>query len=431
MRHSMNFLFVHNNFPGQFRNLVEEIGKSPSHKIVAIGAQSARLLDKVALYRYEMPRLDLSWTHPFARRFDAECRRAEQVLFAASELAASGFSPDFIVAHCGWGETLPLRAIFPKAKIVIYCEYFYRAEGQDVHFDPDSPTLGADGVASLHCKNASTLIALAEGDAAISPTHWQKSTFPKEFHKKISVVHEGVDLEKFRPNEAAIFTLPGGKILSKADEIVTFASRNLEPMRGYHVFLRAVPDILKARPNAHVIIAGGDGCSYSHAPPSGKSWKTFYLDENLARLDLSRVHFVGRLPHEAYLKLLQVSSAHVYLTYPFVLSWSLLEAMATGCEIVASDTAPVREVIENEDNGVLVPFHERKALSDMVARVLGSRHSSPRRGRAARATVAKRYDKNVCVQETLRLMGIPGDVALDEGRSNGRTLQQEHAHATI
>ena len=404
----MKFLFVHNNFPAQFRNVVEELRKAGSFELAAIGAQGAQAVEGVAVHRYQVPTIDLSATHPFVRRFEAECWRAEQVLMAASALAASGFIPDFILAHSGWGETLPLRAIFPKARIIIYCEFFYRVEGQDVHFDPEGPRLGVDGVTALQCKNASSLIALAEADAGISPTRWQRSTFPKEFQEKIDVVHEGVDLASIGPDPTARLTLPGGKDLTKTDEIVTFASRNLEPVRGYHLFLRALPAILRARPNAQVVIAGGDGNSYSHAPPAGRTWKAHCLDEVVADLDLSRVHFVGSLGRDSYLNMLQVSSAHVYLTYPFVLSWSLLDAMATECEIVASDTAPVREVIEDRTSGVLVPFHDRSALSQAVVDALANRGPSSKRGASARKTVAERFDKRVCVQEALRAIGVVG-----------------------
>jgi glycosyltransferase involved in cell wall biosynthesis len=301
---------------------------------------------------------------------------------AASALASSGFVPDVILAHCGWGETLPLRAAFPKARLVVYCEFFYRGEGQDVHFDPEGPKLGVDGLAALQCKNASSLLALIDSDAGISPTRWQRSTFPREFHDKIQVVHEGVDLQRFQPDKTARLSLPGGKVLTKSDEVVTFASRNLEPVRGYHAFMRALPEILRVRPEAQIVIAGGDGNSYSHAPPAGRNWKTHYLDAVVSKLDLSRIHFVGRLAPDAYLSLLQVSSAHVYLTYPFVLSWSLLEAMATECEIVASDTAPVREVIEDRRNGVLVPFSDSSALAGAVALALAGRRQASERGRA-------------------------------------------------
>lgn len=402
----MKFLFVHNNFPAQFRNVAEELGKVGSFELAAIGAQGAQAVEGVAVHRYQVPQVDLSATHPFARRFDAECWRGDQVLMAASALAASGFSPDCILAHSGWGESLPLRAIFPKAQIAIYCEFFYRAEGQDVHFDPEGPRMGVDEIAALQCKNAGSLVALAEADLGVSPTRWQRSTFPKEFHNKIEVVHEGVDLSSTRPDQTARLKLPGGKVLTKADEIVTFASRNLEPVRGYHVFLRALPGIQRARPNAHVVIAGSDGNSYSHAPPVGKTWKAHCLDQVVSDLDLSRVHFVGSLDRGSYLNLLQVSSVHVYLTYPFVLSWSLLDAMASECEIVASDTAPVREVIEDGRNEVLVPFHDHSALSQAVVDTLASRGSTSKRGAAARQTVAERFDKQVCVRDALRAMGV-------------------------
>ncbi len=428
----MNFLFVHNNFPAQFRNLAEELGKDSSHRLVAIGAHTAQPIKNVVLHRYELPAYDVSSTHPFARRFDAECRRAEQVLFTASALAVSGFSPDYVLAHCGWGETIPLRAVFPKAKIVIYCEFFYRAEGQDVHFDRESAKLGADGVAGLQCKNASTLIALTEGDLGVSPTFWQRSTFPKEFQEKIQVVHEGVDLEMFRPDKAARFPLPGGKVLSRADEIVTFASRNLEPMRGYHVFMRAASQILRSRPQAEVVIVGGEGSSYGPPPPKGTNWKAHYLEENRETLDLSRVHFVGRLPYHTYIRLLQVSSVHVYLTYPFVLSWSLLEAMATGCEIVASDTAPVREVVKDRENGVLVPFHDSEALAEAAVEALSNRPRFPVHGRAARETIAARYDKRACVREALQALGIAArsDIEAAVRSSQSAAIQRERALAS-
>jgi glycosyltransferase involved in cell wall biosynthesis len=401
----MRFLFVHNNFPGQFRNLAGVLAADPAHSVAAIGAQTSRAMTGVDLNKYQMPLADVSSTHSFARRFDAECRRAEQVLFAATKLSASGFVPDVIIVHCGWGENLPLRAVFPGAKIIVYCEFYYRSEGQDVHFDPETPRFGADGIVSLQCKNASTLLALADGDMGVSPTYWQRSTFPAEFHSKIRVGHEGVDTEKVRPRASARFVLPGGRTLHKGQEIVTFVSRNLEPMRGFHIFMRALRRVLKERPGAHALIVGGDGCSYGAPAPNGVSWKTIYLDENARDLDLSRVHFLDRLSFEDYVKVLQLSLAHVYLTYPFVLSWSLLEAMAAGCTIVASDTTPVQEVID-ASNGILVPFLDSEALSEAIVGVLADPESHAELGKAARRTILERYDQTVCIPEMMRLMGI-------------------------
>lgn len=418
----MNFLFVHNNFPAQFRNLAEDLASNPSNGVAAIGAEWSRPLPGVKLQRYRMPPFDVSRTHSFARRFDAECRRAEQVLFACSALTASGFNPDYVVAHCGWGENLPLRAAFPKAKLIIYCEYFYRSEGQDVHFDSANGRYGIDGVAGLQCFNASTLIALAECDMGISPTHWQRSTYPREFHDKIQVVHEGVDLQKVRPNSLARFALAGGRQLTRDDEVVTFASRSLEPLRGFHVFLRAVPEILRRRPNAEIVIVGGEDASYGPRAPDGTTWKTFCLNEMLPELDFARVHFLERLPYDDFLTLLQISSAHVYLTYPFVLSWSLLEAMAVGCAIVASDTTPVREAIEDGRNGILVPFHDSQSIAEAVVAILAEPSRYAHLGPAARELVAERYERRNCVSRALDLFGVAPAEEKSEDSGDRRIL---------
>jgi glycosyltransferase involved in cell wall biosynthesis len=405
----MDFLFVHNNFPAQFGSLAGELARSSRHRVAAIGAASARSLPNVRLFRYQMPKCEVSATHPFARRFDVECRRAEQVLFAVGEAIAEGFEPDCVIAHSGWGETLPLRAVFPKARHIVYCEFFYRPYGQDVHFDPEAPRLGVDGVTALHGKNASTLIALADADLGLSPTEWQRSTYPREYRDKIEVVHEGVDTRRFCPNPEAAFTLPDGRRLTHRDEVVTFVSRNLEPLRGYHKFLRALPEVLARRPEAVAVIVGGDGCSYSHAPPAGTTWKAHFLEEVADRLDLSRVHLLDRLPYGDYLRLLQVSSTHVYLTYPFVLSWSLVEAMSVGCAIVASDTAPVREAIVDGESGLLAPFHDSSALAEAIVRNLNDQQGRLRRGRAARAVALNRYDRNNCLRRALRAIGAEAD----------------------
>jgi glycosyltransferase involved in cell wall biosynthesis len=402
----MNILFVHNNFPAQFHNLALELAKNPDHHIAAVGSETARPMANVDLRRYRTPAFDVRATHPFARRFDAECHRATAVLYALSELRETGFEPDLIIGHCGWGETLPLRSVFPKARIGIYCEFYYRPEGQDVHFEPEGPRLGIDGLVALHCKNASTLLSLAEADFGLSPTEWQKQTYPAEYRSKIQVVHEGVDASRLRPDPKARFLLPNGEMLESGAEVATFVARNLEPMRGYHIFMRALPKILEERPNAQVVIVGGDGVSYGSAPPGDQSWKGLHLEEVASRLDLSRVHFLPWLPYDDYVQLLQISRAHVYLTYPFVLSWSLIEAMAIGCVIVASDTAPVREAITHDRNGLLTPFHDPDALATQVARVLSDPDAFAHLGRAARATAKARYAKNACVAEAMERLGL-------------------------
>jgi glycosyltransferase involved in cell wall biosynthesis len=418
----MNILFLHNNFPGQFAGLASNLASRPGFRVVAVGAETAQSLPNVELHRYRMPYFNVAATHPFARRFDVECRRTNQVLYVLTDLLASGFEPDLIIGHCGWGETLPARSVFPRAKIAIYCEFYYRPTGQDVAFDPEGPQFGIDGLVGLHCKNASTLLSIAAADIGISPTIWQKDTYPSEFHQKIRVLHEGVDTERLIPDARAKYELPGGLRLKKGDEVLTFSARNLEPMRGYHIFMRSLPKILRARPDAQVVIVGGDGVSYGAPPPQGRSWKSIYLEEVAASVDLDRVHFLPWLPYDDYIRILQLSCVHVYLTYPFVLSWSVVEAMALECTIVASDTAPVRELISDGVEGRLTDFHDPSALADKVTEVLAEPSRFQKLGKAARKKVSAEYDRKACLRRALDVLGVTEPAVQEKGEEDFATI---------
>jgi glycosyltransferase involved in cell wall biosynthesis len=387
----MDVLFIHNNFPAQFRHLAPYLAKQPGVRVAAIGAQNARAMPGVRLIKYALTSYDGSPSHPFARRFDLECHRAEQVLYALSTLASSGFNADVIVAHPGWGETLPVRSIFPDARLIVYCEFFYGSRGRDVGFDAEFPSNGADGNVALQSKNAATLLALSECDAGLAPTAWQRSTFPDIFHDRIRVLHEGVDTATVKPDPDATLRLPSGRTLTAKDEVVTFVARNLEPLRGYHVFMRALPRIMAERPNAEIVIVGGHGTSYGAPPPPGTTWHSIFRDEVRNSVDLRRVHFCGHLPYQSYLNALQISSAHVYLTYPFALSWSLIEAMSAGCVVIGSDTAPLRDVV-NRQNGMLVPFFDTEQLSGRVVDVLAHPDRYRDMRAAARRTALQDYD---------------------------------------
>jgi glycosyltransferase involved in cell wall biosynthesis len=408
----MKVLFIHNNFPAQFRNLAAALAKEGGHELVAVGASAARGMPVVKLVKYALASADVSNTHPFARRFDLECRRAEQVLYSLTTLAASGFTPDVILAHPGWGETLPLRTMFPKARLIVYCEFFYGSQGRDLGFDAEFPEPGLDGHIGLQLKNATTLLALADADLGISPTKWQHSTFPGHYQRMIQIVHEGVDTTVIRPDAGARLQLPDGRELSRADEVVTFVARNLEPLRGYHVFMRALPEILARRARAHIVIIGSEGMAYGLNAPDGTTWKSVFLNEVRDKIDLSRVHFIGHVPHQTFLKALQVSSAHVYLTYPFVLSWSMLEAMSAGCLVIGSDTAPVREVIEPDYNGLLVPFFAVDELAERVVEALQNPVRFALVRNAARQYVIEHFDaERICVPQMRRLLDAEPETA--------------------
>ncbi len=426
----MNVLFVHNNFPAQYRYIARALARDPNVKMVAIGSSTSREFPGVKLKKYALGTSDLAGTHPFARRFDLECQRAEQVLYALSSLVSSGFTPDVILAHPGWGETLPLRIMFPKARLLLYCEFFYSDQGRDVDFDPEFPKAGLDGHIALKLKNATTLLALNDADFGVSATEWQRSTFPAQYQEKIAVIHEGVDIDLVRPDPSAVLRLASGRELTRSDEVVTFVVRSLEPLRGYHIFMRSLPRIMAARPNAQVVIVGGDGLSYGLPPPQGTTWKSVFLKEVESLIDKSRLHFVGNLAYEEYLKVLQISSAHVYLTYPFVLSWSFLEAMSAGCLVIGSDTPPVREVIEDGENGFLLPFFDIDGIADRVVEALADPSKFRDLRSRARQYVAENFDmERVCLPKMLALinaastptLGAPGISGFWPGKKRPET----------
>jgi glycosyltransferase involved in cell wall biosynthesis len=429
----MNVLFVHNNFPAQFRHLVTRLARDPGVKLAAIGSNTAATFRGVRPVKYAMHDADLAETHPFARRFDMECRRAEQVLYGLSNLVTSGFRPDVIFAHPGWGETLPLRTIFPEARFLLYCEYYYGAPEGDLGFDPEFPMSGLDGHVAVRLKNATTLLALADCDLGISPTKWQRLTFPAHYQSKIEIAHDGINCAIAKPDADAILSLPSGRQLSRNDEVVTFVARNLEPVRGYHIFMRMLPQILARRPNAEVVILGGDGTSYGAAAPAKTTWKSLFLREVESRIDRRRVHFLGHVSYETYLNVLQISTAHVYLTYPFVLSWSMLEAMSAGCVVIGSDTPPVREMIDG-NNGILVPFFDIGQWSDRVIDVLENRERYQAMRESARQFVATNFDADtVCVPKLMQLLQIKSGTppARPKEATDPKTEVTEHSKTEL
>jgi glycosyltransferase involved in cell wall biosynthesis len=342
--------------------------------------------------------------------------RAEACFKAAMKLKESGFVPDLIIAHIGWGETLFIKEVWPDAKLAIYGEFYYHASGADVGFDPEFAT--PDGIAcAMRAKNLNNIAHFDIADAGISPTEWQKSTFPEPFRSKITVVHDGIDTDKLVPNPDASLSLTIGHhpplVLTKKDEILTFVNRNLEPYRGYHTFMRSLPAILKDRPNLKVLIVGSDKVSYGAAPDAKiygkKSWKEIFSDEirpKLTEAQWQQLIFVGHVPYEYFVPLLQISTVHVYLTYPFVLSWSLLEAMSIGCAIVGSNTAPVQEVIESGKNGILVDFFKPEELASAVTTLLDDPVLREKLGQAARKMAIEKYDlKRVCLPKALEFVG--------------------------
>lgn len=402
----MNILFIHQNFPGQFKFLAPAL-VNQGQTVVAMTMQQteAKEWQGVKLVPYTASRGTTPNVHPWVTDFETKAIRGEACFKAALKMRASGFTPDVIIAHHGWGESLFLKEVWPEAKLAIYCEFFYHPQGADVGFDPEFPPKEAGDACRLRLKNLNNLLHFEVADAGISPTHWQASTFPEPFRSKITVVHDGIDTQAVAPNPLVKLTLNGKLNLTKDDEVVTFVNRNLEPYRGYHVFMRALPEILKRRPKARILIVGGDDVSYGARPEGGQKWKDIFASEvrpQISDADWARVHFLGNIPYQYFIPLLQLSTVHVYLTYPFVLSWSLLEAMSVGCAIVASDTQPLREAIRHNETGRLVDFFDVTGLANEVCALLDDPAARQRLGQNARQFAQANYDlQTVCLPRQL------------------------------
>lgn len=406
----MKILFVHQNFPGQFLHLAPALVER-GHDVTALTDEGNARKSTVTTYRYRKPdpRPDPRVAQ-FGTTFAEMTSRAWRVARAASILRDKhGYRPDVIVGHGGWGETLFLREVWPEARLVVYAELYYAARGLDVGFDPEFVSDNEEKAYAVVARQGHQALMMAQADAALSPTRFQAGTFPACFRDKITVIHDGIDTGRLAPDPAARVTLPSGAAFRAGDELLTFINRNLEPYRGYHSFMRALPEVLRARPSAQVVIIGGDEVSYGARPGGGRSWKDIFLDEVKDRLDLSRVHFTGKVPYATFVGLMQCTRVHCYLTVPFVLSWSMLEAMSAGALVVGSRTPPVEELIEDGVNGRLVDFFDTAEIASVLADGLARPADFAPLRAAARAHVVANYD--------LKTQALPRLVAFVEAQA--------------
>lgn len=407
----MDILFIHQNFSGQFKSLAPALVQS-GHRVRALTINGAGA-PGVETIRYSPRRGTTPNIHAWASDFETKIIRGEACAAEASRLKAEGYRPDVIVGHPGWGEMLFLRDIWPTTPQLHFLEFYY-ASNSDVGFDPEFADPNWRSQARVRAKNASGLLNLEQMDAAYSPTNWQRSSYPAFAQSRINVIHDGIDTDMMVPKSGLSLTLSSGRELRSGMKLVTFVNRNLEPYRGYHVFMRALANMQRMVPDAFFVVVGGDGVSYGAKAPDGQSWKHIFLDEVRERVDLARVAFVGSIPYDVFQCLMQMSAAHVYLTYPFVLSWSMLEAMACGAPVIGSATPPVQEVIEHGRNGLLVDFFDRQGLAETVANVLNNPHQYVDMRLQARQTILDKYDLNrVC---------LPRQMDLIQRVANGSTI---------
>ena len=448
----MNILFVHQNFPGQYLHLAQHLNSLGGNNIVGIGeADNIKMrgtMHGITTFGYPKPKGAGDQTHHYLQGTEAEVRRGQSVVRALLLLKQKGFSPDVICVHPGWGEGLFVRDVFPDTPILMFAEFFFNARQADLSFDPEF-SRGEDWEFSVRVRNASQLISLSAANICHSPTLWQTSRYPLWLQKQIEVIHDGIDTNYMRPKAEPrlviqpLKTLGESRIirvgaealvkterertelsiqskgepitLTKGQKIITYMARNLEPYRGFHTFMRTIPLIQKEHPQTEILIVGGESTSYSPNLPNGQTYKQKYLDEMRDSVDFSKVHFLGKIPYMALREMFCLSLAHVYLTYPFVLSWSVLEAMSCEALVIASNTAPVKEVITNGINGLLVDFFDIKALADKVSQAISSPKDFSTIKSQGRKTVVEKYNLPLCLNQQSNLLN---DLALGKYPTN-------------
>lgn len=386
----MKVLFLHRYFPAQYRHLAAALSADPANEVRFVAAErEAESADpRVRLSLYTPSRAAHPTTHHYLQFAENAVLHGQAAFRQMRQLAEDGFRPDVICAHAGFGPGMFAADAFPGVPILAYAEWFYRARDSDADFLPGS-AVSEDDACRLRLRNAGILVELAAATRIVSPTQFQRDQFPPGIRERIEVLHDGVDTDYFTPGPAG--PVPGLAIPPDAP-LVTYATRGLDPYRGFPEFMRAAAILLQRYPELQVAIAGEDKVFYGAAAPAGETWRSQMLKE-LADLDLGRVHFLGALALADYRALLRRSAAHVYLTVPFVLSWSLIEAMATGAAIVASDTAPVREAMRDGREGLLAPFKSPEAIAARIGEILSTESLRADLSRAARMAALARYSR--------------------------------------
>ena len=384
-------LFVHNNFPGQFADLAKTL-VARGVPTLAIGQTHAAGVEGVRMAKYGLDRGSTPGLLPLAVRAEADMIRASGAFRVAKALKAEGWDPAVIVAHPGWGESLFLQEAFPNAKLIAFAEFYYHGRGYDVGFDPEFMPYDEGVILRAEAKNATLALAYAQADVIVAPTEFQASSLPPAYRDRTRVIHEGVDVDAIRPGPAEPFTLPDGRIIAPGTPVITHVNNHLEPLRGLHILARALPRVLAEVPDAQVLIIGDRRKRpYGGDAPDGKTWQEVCFTG--VEPDPARVHFLGRVPHGTMLSALRLSAAHVYFTYPFVLSWSLAEAMACGCYVIGSDTPPLHDAIADGVNGRLLPFFDVEALSGALIDACRKPLDSEALRQAARRTAVERFSR--------------------------------------
>ncbi|MES2493178.1 MAG: glycosyltransferase [Pseudomonadota bacterium] len=405
-------LFVHNGAPGRFTHL--------ARALLARGWDGALINGPTGTDIAGLDNRRFPFEPPAVRPAYRPVERVEQALLmgrgaarVAERLKAEGFAPDLIIGHPGWGEMLYLDEVFRGVPQIQLGEYYYHTEGADSNFDPEFPARLLDSRIMVVAQNAHFALSYVAAAAIVVPTPFQASLIPHCFQGKVRVIHEGIDTAAIAPTGREHLKLADGTVFDGSFPVISFANRRFEPIRGVHVFLRMLPLLFELVPDVRVLMIGADDPgTYGLPPAGGGTWLQAMRTELAGKLDWTRVHVLPPLPHKQLHRVFSNTTAHVYLTYPFVLSWSLLEAMACEAVVVGSDTAPVRDAIRHGENGVLVDFFDAEAMAQQLAAVCRDPARFAHLRPAARASVVRDYDRAaICDPAWMRLIdeiaGIP------------------------
>jgi len=384
----MKILFLHPNMPGQYKHLAHAYGASGEHEVIFITKHRTAEIPGVKRITYGLQRGVTPKIHRYIARTEMAILQGQQVWRICKQLRDQGFIPDIVIAHPGWGDALFIKEIYPESPLLSFFEFYYRAHGADVGFDPQYP-VSDDDLARIRMKNITNQVSLEISDWGVCPTQWQMSLHPDVYKPKITVLHDGIDTDVCVPNPSAVFRTPEGKEFRRGDEVITYIARNFEPYRGFPTFMQAAEILLRERPNLHIIAIGADSVSYGQKAPEGTTYRQLWMDK--VKLDSARIHWCGTVPYDQLMAAFNVTAAHIYLTYPFVLSWSMMEAMACGVPLVASDTTPVHELVQHEQNGVLVDFFSAEQVAKACMRLLDDKAYAETLRRKARETIVQNY----------------------------------------
>lgn len=398
-------LLVHDRFPGQFGHLAADLAADPAVEVRFVAGHVDGAVKGLEPDLYRPARGVHESTHPYLRPLERAVLNGQAAYRRLIELRAAGFEPDAIHFHSGFGPGLYLRDLFPAARLVGHFEWYYRATGGDAAFLADG-SLDDDAKCRLRTRNADILLELIAADAAVTPTRFQREQFPAALRDRLTVLHDGVDTSFFSPGAVTSPRL-AALGLDRPGPVVTYATRGMEPYRGFPQFMAAADILLRENPDLRIVVAGTDQVAYSARPRAGDG---SYLEQALASypdLDRRRLILTGRLALADYRDLLRRSTVHVYLTVPFVLSWSLIEAMATGCAIVASDTAPVREAIRHGEQAMLVEFFDSPGLAATVRSLLADDGRRASLSLAAQRQACTDYDLAALLPHRRVMLGLP------------------------